>query len=607
MEENDKVDTVSESVDDYKEENNSSVTRKKGIIISNIKQLPRNRYDGVECTPVCLFGGKDYIESYNLRREKPYKKLPSKVLKYIKEEIKKLKQSNFKKGVLFCNSIYERASYSFIKQVAVELSNVNDMLIFPVIPNKMGIIRLKTMHFNGKINVNFMRKSSENMYFFENYIDKRINFLNILSYPLYVYSGILDGEEVICFLKDKISIDLLNKEFYFEGMEIEKSVNRYVGNIEIPSSSNNYFLTHLKAREYDFTGIEDVIKRVNSIQDLSFLWDFRADEPVYSDDEVFLILANIMYMKYSVPAFNLILCGKPSSKKTPWLSICSRIFGDNLIESSQARAKGLVPSFYGDIPSVGVLIGSNYVTLLDDYFRMFARDSERSGIYVSIHNGLDNIRGLLDREFREIPSGKGSVFSVYKSSFFATDNFSYPHVLKDIWNRDPAILKRYTFCILCSESERKGNNLYVIGQNEAEKLLHERFTKIFGIDGFKAIRGLFFFMRMNLDNVKYDQDRVSNIVINMKKEKGDYFFEPKAKALIESIVMFNSLFKRHSLDLIASEEDYVDFERLLKRLIEDFEKIIFHRVNIDAKFEEIIYEKTKDEDLKKFEGDRVEF
>lgn len=503
---------------------------------------------------------------------KEYKRLPPKLLKYVRKEVEKLKKAR-SSGVIVCNSLYPSISYEFLKKVSSELTEEVGRCVFVLVPNFKGLMIPKVEISSKKVLL--CSKSERNLMFLGEVVDQRVNIKDCAEYDCYIYSAIVNGNFSLIYTKNKMSIDDINSEFIFEGLKIpfRYVIKSYYGMTEFVGI-DTYLVMNMKKIKKDYSKIKDMIFKIKSIQDLSLVWDFDKDEPVYTDDEVYIILSNLLYVEYSVPSLNLILCGKPSSKKTPWLSACSEIFGDEIVESSQTRAKGLVPNFYGEIPSNGILLNSRYVTLLDDFFRMFSQGSERIGIYKSIHDGLENLKGLLDREQRVIVSGKGNVTANYKASFFATDNYSYPSILKEIWREDPAVLKRYTFLLLSNETEEKGSSLYIIEQRKVNELLREKFTKMFGMDGFKAYKTLFEYMRDSIQKVKFDQKIVNDIVKNEKSRAGDYFLEPKATALIKSIVILNSLIKRHTTCFEAQEEDYEDFKRLFARIVNDFKKVV---------------------------------
>jgi len=503
----------------------------------------------------------------------PYKGLPAKLMKLVNGEIRRFKQYSMRGGVIVCNSCYPKATYDFVKRLSASLSEKNDMSIFVVIPNKdEGYLIPKVMLTTTPKALNLIRTTERGFDFFGEFIDRRKITVSCAEYDCYNYTAVVNGKFSIVYMKQKLSPEDFNKEYFYEGLEIPHYTSADKYGISEPMTMPTYIITKVKEVPKDFSKVKEIVMRLGSMQDLSLVWDFHEDEPVYTDDEVMLLVANLFYMEYSVPAFNMVLCGKPSSKKTPWLVAISKIFGDEVIESSQARGKGLVPHFWGEIPDNGALINSKFCSLLDDYFRMFSSNVDKVGIYKAIHDGLESVKGILDREERVVPSGKGNVLINYKSSFFATDNYSYPGVLKEIWEKDPAILKRYTFLILSQESEVKGNALLVIDQRRALDLLRQRLSKIFGMDGFVAYRILTDFMRSSFQKVVFDQKRV-DLKVKEVKQGRDFYFEPKATALIKSVVVLNSLVKRHSTKFVAEECDYADFERLFKRLIDDFEVI----------------------------------
>jgi hypothetical protein len=243
-----------------------------------------------------------------------------------------------------------------------------------------------------------------------------------------------------------------------------------------------------------------------------------------------------------------------------------------------STSKGLVPSFYGDKPMAGSLLETKFVALLDDYFRFFSQQGHRIGMVNSIRAGLESIMNLLDREPSQIPNTKERNYMVkFSSSFLATDNYQYTHELRELFTKNQALLRRYSFLILDDKTVNASTDVEEEDMGSIKDMMVSRFKESLKTDNpFESLKQVFKFMRESVHRVVYDHQKIKQIsreVLSQFTFPAHTYFKSKETALIKGIVVVNSLFRAGSikeLDFSAKDEDYILFKKLYLRVIKDY-------------------------------------
>lgn len=532
--------------------------------------------------PRVLRGGK-LIKQLNY-----YSEFPPELRKKIKAFDKRIKKSErkFKEGQIFSeNKVYEKISWDLLKEKSRELCNMKNTPIFLFIPNSTGIMVPVLQEEMDKVPVRLISRSIKGINHFidEGYDERYFSEMGNITMNYFKYFVSIDG--VICPFYCPFKISGLGVPYFFSAVKVPLKIRKRSISGMINSVENVYLCNSVNKIKENFGMLDGIVKNIKNIHDLTLVWDFDNDRSIYSEEETYIILSNIFYLEEGNCALDLILCGKPSSKKTAWLDILKEIFSDNVVMSVNATDKSLVPSFYFETPKPGALCDSKYITLLDDYFRMFSQKSEKAGYYVAIKNGLESVMNLLDRKEKTIPSGKKDLSVKYNASFFATDNFGYHDTLVKIYDDDPAILRRYTFLILSDETEERGTSVCERDINEVISLIKKKLKKKFSDSSFEKYRLLFVYLRNIVQKISFDIYKFQSIV--KKYNKYDIYIQGKAKALMKSIIALNTILRWEKdgmpklNDFKATEQDYDLFEKLLARTVNDFLKAT-KRINIET-------------------------
>jgi hypothetical protein len=417
----------------------------------------------------------------------------------------------------------------------------------------------------------FLSKSDEGnkFYFFDDFLDKRTRADSLVNSHMFWYSAFVENGLALV-----LSPDALDERKVYQASALFMPAILQVDNMNV--MVNRYFIVKKREVKEDFSSVRD--KKFKSIHDLAVVWNFDANQPVYSDVETFIILCACFFMMESIPAINLILCGATRSKKTAFLDMFSKIFGDEMITSQWSSSKGLVVSFFGDRPTAGALFKANYVCGIDEFFRRFLSNAEKSGALSSLRNGLTEFMNVLEHKEHSYQSGKGNINLALRTSFIGTDNSIYKRELPDVWKMDNAVLRRLTFLLVSPETEEKGRNLRMISVREASELLEKRFRAIKAFKHFQDYAKFGRFARMEIANIKLSHKEmlyIESLMNEMKRKYGTLFFTE------ESILAFYRcwcFFQPRVRDGFG--RDF--FEKCIVRIVEDARSILEPETKVEG-------------------------
>jgi len=357
--------------------------------------------------------------------------------------------------------------------------------------------------------------------------------------------------------------------------------------------------------EEDFSPLKKLIPEIKCINDLSLVWDFDNDISIYSELETAILLGNVFYYEYGVPALHITLCGSQrTARKSTWLNIISSITGDDVHRCEGSTVKGLVPSFFDKIDP-GAILGSKFVFLGDEFFRTPEQSAQESSSYVKMRQFLVHMMGLFNKTEATFDSGKGKGTFLFTKSFFSTDNMKSSNELKQLFENDPAPLRRFNFLLVSEETEQRGESIIGdYGDLEIKELTLERFKK----RGFnwKKLYMLFKFMRELVPSVKYDRQRTRKIFLDViEKIKPDNALLPTPKleawrdlqngmddamkACVKTAVILDKLVAWNDPEnlpnsklFIADESDYILAEQMFERIVFDKVKVVQGRVSEES-------------------------
>lgn len=510
------------------------------------------------------------------------------------------------KMIRFANGQVCKIDWKRLMKISEGFYTSSSLKVIPVVDNIQGIFEPRTSLGTSSICFANFKKRGVSFFFSEEepdmfgdsiHLDSESFLGKLTDTEQQEYEGVI----VIFPFNDNIEKQQFSSFFNFSNkynitgflIEVPKKTGRGIVEMEkiILVSSYSEF-------QEDFSSLQPLLKRITSINDLSLVWDFDNDLSIYSGDEMYVLLSNLFFYEYNVPAFHLTLCGpQRAARKSTWLSMVGAITGDEIVRCEGSTYKGLVPSFYDKKIDPGKILRAKFCFLGDEFFRAPAQSSEETSSYVKTHKFLVSMMGLFDKKIASFTSGKCSGSFVFTKSFFATDNMKVSNELRQMFENDPAPLRRFNFMIVSQETEGRGDKVFgELDEPELLRLTENRLKNACGLS-FKNYLTLLKFMRACISHVVYDRQRMHKIqdaAIEKIKPENALLPTPKTerwkdlaagignatRACIKSATVIGVIL-RWNLDIlpsfgefVANEDDYALAERMVERLIFDKTRVL---------------------------------
>lgn len=450
---------------------------------------------------------------------------------------------------------------NFIKKGKL-IDNPPRLVLFP---NYFGVTVLKGMVRELRSTVPLLQSTESQrlcFYFLDEHARGDARVRNLISVPLQIYIGIVDNEVAILYSIKKLDE---SERYWIKAVRIP--ITSVVNGDKL--TTYRYFIISSRQFKEDLNDVKDL--KFKSMYDFCLVWDFDRNVPVYDDIETFIIMSSCIFVKPSFPAINLILCGETSSKKTAWFDTFKEIFGDDYAVSQWSSIKGLIISFYGEHPRAGIIFNAKFVSMIDEFFRRFLSDSQsikREGAFQVLRNGLSDFMNVVEHKKFPFSSGKGSMDLILKTSFMATDNAIYKNEIPKVWNKDKAVLRRFSWLLVGDDTVRKGQQMMLIDVDEAKRLLQKKWRKDDTFDSMAQFGRFCKYARQEIFNMQFDDDDkkyVNNLLEQVRgKYKTTFFVDTSARALYFCFKFFS---KHMPLDRAF-------FEKAFWRLVEDANSIL---------------------------------
>jgi hypothetical protein len=432
-------------------------------------------------------------------------------------------------------------------------------------PNYFGIAIMKGSKRELRSSVPILQSTEGqrlNFYFFDEYNRGDVRVRSLISIPLHLYVGIVDGEASILYSLKKLDD---SEKYWIKAVRIP--MTSVIGGDKL--ITYRYFVVTSRVFKEDFSDVVD--KKFDSFDDLCLVWDFDKNIPVYDEVETFIILSALIFCKSSNPAINLILAGATMSKKTAWFDSFKEIFGDDYAIAQWSSIKGLIMSHYGEQPQAGLLFKATFVSMIDEFFRRFLSDTRevsRQGTLMTLRNGLSDFMNVLEHKSFPFASGKGSMDLILKTSFMATDNVVYKKAIPELWKRDNSVLRRLAWLLVSDDTARRGQSMTLSDFYDIKPKLVRKLKKS-GIDSLGQYGKFCKYARKEVAKIELipEEESYFDELISRAhaKYKTTFFLNPTLKALF----VCWKFFRLHMRNL-----DKEFFERAFWRLLEDTKKIL---------------------------------
>ncbi len=351
-------------------------------------------------------------------------------------------------------------------------------------------------------------------------------------------------------------------EYYIEGSAVKLTDKILIGNYGTVGAKRKIILLH---------NARNVIQKINSHDELfSKVKNFGREDFInyiftafdedtgelctYPQPEniVNLVTSFLFSAKFEFP-LHLCIYGKQDSGKSTILRAVFEMFNEpyTLVDGANSKLKGLVPSFAGSKPELGVILESKRICAIDEFFRIIKDEKDDDRI-----SCLNNF--LLHTKYAN-RTGKGMVEAKMRSKLFTVTNPIYGCNFQDTINRLPPstidrilIWKQYKSHY---EWVRRGNKIFK-ANNKIDKYT---FLSVYDY--------------LNSFKISFSKDKVLAIVDKIKAKIPSYmeglydsrYGNHHSICLLDGLVKLRCI-SENDKSFKANSKDYEAFERLWEDL-----------------------------------------
>lgn len=380
-----------------------------------------------------------------------------------------------------------------------------------------------------------------------------------LSADFFVYEVIETGNNFLLLSEKELDFG----EYYLEGSATKLTDKLLIGNYGKIASRRKIILLY-KAKS--------LINKISTHEKLFRVAEGLTREKItdyifsyYDEDEnkhfIFrqprninnLIVSFLFSAKFEFP-LHLCLYGKQDSGKTKIIGAIFQKFNEpySLVDGSNSSLKGLVPSFAGPTPKIGVLLESKRLCAIDEFFRIIKGEEDRDKLSV-----LNNF--LLHTKYTN-RTGKGNIDIKMRSKLLTVTNPLYGENFEGtIRALPPSTIDR----ILVWKQYKSHYNWVRLGKNKLEKKPD--------VDKYKFLA---IYDYLNSFKSDFELVKVTEIVDELKAKVPSYMinlYETRygnhhSKCLMDGLVKFRCLAER-DVSFKATEADYEEFYKLWEDLV----------------------------------------
>lgn len=493
--------------------------------------------------------------------------------KKVKEFITSMKTKN---GFIFLTGQENKSSWDFIKEMSVKYSKMYKRLIFLGVINCVSRLYVKGQNSLSPVDITLLYKTPKKINFIDTLITQKMRIFDSILMRVYPYTCEIDGTIATFYSEKKLEE---GKYYHFKGIKFPNYSGFKCGRYSNAVCDFAYIITEAEEEKIDYSPIVKTVKHLKDIQQLSLVWDFKKDQPLYSQEEVMILTISCFYLEQGIAGLNLIFCGAGSTKKTTWLEALEYIFDEIKVNAVNSTPKGLVPTHFGEKVKMGALVDSKFVCLIDELFRLFAKYSDQKHMAQkqSIHLGLQDMMVILEHKRSGYNTGKTDLPIKMTSSLIATDNFDFKKEMNILFHENnfasAPIFRRFSFLLLSEESEVRTANIGV--SKSSIHVLRKNMLRIGKSLKHQSPKKAFFlwmsFMRQAVSLVRFNEDKIDDIIKKVWTLPIDS--SGITTPLMKGVVVLNEVLRRDSfedMNFNALQEDYEMFEKLLIRMHKDY-------------------------------------
>jgi len=263
------------------------------------------------------------------------------------------------------------------------------------------------------------------------------------------------------------------------------------------------------------------------------------------------ILANALFSKDGVPAFNLLVVGPKRNQKTAALSFLVKdMMGGSIVSGSSSTGRGwLVSHKEGVAPSK--MFSEKHCLMIDEALKF--KSGEDQGVVIRVKNHFVAHMEIIERKGMEIASGNGVISGKMACSLFCVDNpdFYVLNALGKAYKLQDASFRRWSFLWM----DRDPNvEITYLTTEQSHRMMRKKFTEYGGIESVKALM-LLSRRICQRENKNADEKWVESMRNKLKAEVDTYKLFPEINVLFDLTRDDN-----HKLLLSEEMKEHIDID-----------------------------------------------
>jgi hypothetical protein len=261
------------------------------------------------------------------------------------------------------------------------------------------------------------------------------------------------------------------------GMEVDVSLSGSY-NKEKHILANTYSL-----KRHDLTLANLALMKINHWRELAPLVNSEG-KSLFSESIDAVILANALFSKRSVPAFNLLVVGPRRNQKTAALSFLTKfMMGGSIVSGSSSTGKGWLVS-HKEGAQISKMFSEKNCLMIDEALKF--KSGEDLGVAIRIKNHFVSHMELVERKDVEGISGNGPIRGRMSCSLFCVDNPDSVVInsLGKAYKMQDASFRRWSFLWMDRLPDVK---ISYLTTEQAHDMMKKRFEDFGKVDAIKAL------------------------------------------------------------------------------------------------------------------------
>jgi hypothetical protein len=257
--------------------------------------------------------------------------------------------------------------------------------------------------------------------------------IQVFTVDLYLYKLVEQGTEYAMLSEHPLEFG----EHYIDGTAIKIADNLKIGqdkNSKISSKQKIIICHSARALITKINTVQELYDKFNGTSPDDVMdYIMSKDNKVYIQPEYFTTLLWCFFFSSKNEDYPLHLCvvGKKFSGKSTVQKIMFKKFNEpvTFIDGSNSTLKGLVPSFTGKIPEIGMLMRCKRLCVIDEFFKMLKSEED--------HSKIGMLNNALTHTVASNTSGRGSITIGVHCKVLANTNPLYGKTFEESINALP--------------------------------------------------------------------------------------------------------------------------------------------------------------------------